>query len=77
MSDLKSFENANDMERFITQNGKLLPLGYECKADFAVLTAFPNKYRDLINILKADLWASFETVREYYDLLSKKYKDEQ
>ena len=77
LSDLKSFENANDMERFITQNGKLLPLGYECKADFAVLTAFPNKYRDLINILKADLWASFETVREYYDLLSKKYKDEQ
>lgn len=77
LGDLKSFEEANDMERFITQNGKLLLLGYECKADFAVLAVFPNKYQDLINILKAELWPSFETVKDYYVLLSQKYKVEQ
>lgn len=80
IGDKKSFELSNDMNLFITDKGELVTLGFEYKVDLAAVAKEPEKFTDLITVLKSeheDLWSAFIKVKEYYNSLIEKYKEEQ
>lgn len=77
IGDKKSFALSNDMNQFITDKGELVILGYEYNVDFSSVAEAPEKFSDLISVLKTgyeNLWSAFSKVKDYYDSLSKKYK---
>ena len=80
IGDKQSFERLNDLNLFITDKGELVTLGFEYKVDLADVAKEPEKFTDLINVLKSereDLWSAFIKVKEYYNSLIEKYKEEQ
>lgn len=80
IGDKKRFELSNDLKLFITDKGELVTLGFEYKVDLADVAKEPEKFMDLINVLKSereDLWSAFIKVKEYYNSLIEKYKEEQ
>lgn len=78
IGDKKRFELSNDLNLFITDKGELVILGFEYKVDLANVAEEPEKFADLINVLKReheDLWLAFIKVKEYYVSLIEKYKE--
>jgi len=78
-NDLHSYEKTHNVENYIRgEDGNPVCFGNEYKVDFDIVLSNPEKYIDLINILKTpeeNLWKTFCKVKDYYEKLSQKYGD--
>ena len=72
------YEKTHNVEGFIRDSEKkLMCFGHEYKIDFEKVEENPQKYQELIDILKTEdegLWKAFISVKNYYSEINKKHR---
>ena len=76
--DLQTYERTHMVDNFVrNQAGQLACLGHEYKVCFDQIREKPERYADLLEVLKTpdeDLWQAFCKIRAFYTELKQKYK---
>ena len=75
--DVTYFEKTASQEKYLFENGKPAIIGYEYEFDVVNLFSNKEKYSKILSLLKNDtheLTNCYNKLKEYYTLLSKKYR---
>ena len=79
MDDIQVYERTHSVENYIRDdNGSLVCFGNEFRVNFDEVLEHPDKYPDLINILKTkedDVWKMYCKLKIYYEELGNRYRD--
>lgn len=79
LDDLQAYERTHTIENYIRNDDmQFVCFGHEYKVNFDKVLETPEKYSDLISILKTpeeDVWNAYCKVKGYYEDLIKKYGD--
>lgn len=79
LDDIQAYERTHTIENYIRNDDmQFVCFGHEYKVTFHKVLETPEKYSDLINILKTpeeDVWKAYCKVKGYYEELIKKYGD--
>lgn len=79
LDDVQAYERTHIIENYIRNDDmQFICFGREYKVNFDKVLETPEKYSDLISILKTpeeDVWKAYCKVKEYYDEQVKKYGD--